>query len=56
MKKEKLIMTVWRVTKEQQKWVKKQAGRAKVSEAELVRYLITNAMTNNLMIYDKTNN
>ena len=42
--KEKYIMTVWRVSKKQQQWVKKEAKRGKCSEAEIVRSLITSKM------------
>lgn len=36
----KHISTVWRVTKEQKKWVEKQAKKLKISEAEVIRQLI----------------
>jgi len=50
MRKEKLILRIYRITKQQDSFIKKESKRLKVAEASYIRYLITNDMARNIRI------
>lgn len=58
MRKEKLILRIYRLSKKQDIFVKRQAKLEKVSNSAYIRYLITNDMARNLkefkMVYKRS--